>query len=285
LRFGYVERLAGFHVVLHGNCWLVFEGERPPVRLEPGDVVLLPHGTAHVLCDGPGTEAIDLHRHVARIAPGQTIDLPGGDGAECALLCGSYSLSLDSGNPLLYGLPEVIHLRGENIGDGMLAATIRMLEAEAARASPDSSPGSSLVIDRLVDLMFVHALRAWLAIQADDAGESWLGALADPVVGPALHAVHADPTFQWTVDGMARAVGLSRAAFARRFRNAVGEPPLAYVTRWRMAVAAEFLERGERAARVAGRVGYDDEFAFAKAFKRVRGIAPGEHRRRYVRRT
>lgn len=186
---------------------------------------------------------------------------------------------------MLYGLPELIHLRGADIGDGMLAATIRMLEAEAAEASPDSSPGSSLVIGRLVDLMFVHALRAWLAIQADDAGESWLGALADPVVGPALHAVHADPTIQWTVDGMARAVGLSRAAFARRFRNAVGEPPLAYVARWRMAVAAEFLERGERAARVAGRVGYDDEYAFAKAFKRVRGIAPGEHRRRYVRRT
>jgi AraC-like DNA-binding protein len=118
--------------------------------------------------------------------------------------------------------------------------------------------------------------------QADDAGESWLGALADPVVGPALHAVHADPTFQWTVDTMARAVGVSRAAFARRFRNAVGEPPLAYVTRWRMAVAAEFLERGERAARVAGRVGYDDEYAFAKAFKRVRGVSPGAHRRRYV---
>jgi AraC-like DNA-binding protein len=279
LRFGYVERLAGFHVVLRGTCWLVFEGDVPPVRLESGDVVLLPHGTAHVLCDEPGTQAVDLHRHAARIAPGQTIDLPGGSGAECALLCGSYSLSLDSGNPLLYGLPEVIHLQGADIGGGTLAATIRMLEAEAARASP----GSALVIDRLVDLMFVHALRAWLAIQADDAGESWLGALADPVVGPALHAVHADPTFQWTVDAMARAVGVSRAAFARRFRNAVGEPPLAYVTRWRMAVAAEFLERGERAARVAGRVGYDDEYAFAKAFKRVRGVSPGAHRRRYVR--
>jgi AraC-like DNA-binding protein len=279
LRFGHVERVAGFHVVSRGACWLLCEGDLTPARLDTGDLVLLPHGTAHVVCDDPASEAIDLHGYTANIAPGQTLALPDGSGPECALLCGSYSLSLDGRYPLLHGLPRLIHLRAGQIAEGALAATVQMLEAEAARGAP----GSSLVIDRLVDLLFVHALRTWLAIQADAASESWFGALADPVVGPALQAVHADPTFNWTVETLARAAGLSRAPFARRFRNAVGEPPLAYVTRWRMAVAAGFLEQGERAARVAGRVGYDDEFAFAKAFKRVRGISPGEHRRRYAR--
>jgi AraC-like DNA-binding protein len=107
--------------------------------------------------------------------------------------------------------------------------------------------------------------------------------LQDPVAGPAVRAVHDDPAHGWTVAALAQRSGLSRAPFARRFRQAVGEPPLAYVTRWRMTVAADLLEQGERIAKVAHQVGYDNEFAFAKAFKRVRGVAPGQLRRRHAR--
>jgi AraC-like DNA-binding protein len=279
LRFGYVERLAGFHVVTQGQCWLQADGLAAPVRLCEGDVVLLPHGAAHVLADDLASPVVDLHPIVARIAPGQTIPLPQGDGSSTTLLCGSYSFSLDGGNPLFRGLPALIHLTAEQVRSTTLGATVQMLLAEAAH----EVAGSALVVDRLVDLLFVHALRAWLTLQADGGPHSWFGALADPMVGPVLQAVHADPSHAWTVESLAQRSGLSRAPFTRRFREAVGEPPLAYVTRWRMSIAADLLEKGERAAQVAGQVGYENEFAFAKAFKRIRGIAPGEHRRRYTR--
>jgi AraC-like DNA-binding protein len=135
-----------------------------------------------------------------------------------------------------------------------------------------------VVVDRLVDLLFVYALRSWLATQATPTACAWIGALHDDVIGPALRAVHADPSHPWTVAALAGRAGLSRAAFARRFRATVGEAPLTYVRRWRMTLASERLARGDRIAAVASLAGYENEFAFAKAFKRVRGVAPGHLR-------
>lgn len=276
LRFGATERRAGFHVVAEGKCWASVESTDESVALGPGDVVVFPHGAAHTLGDDPVTPAVEFVDLVADLSPGERVTVPSGDsGDPTILLCGSYSFAVNGVNPLLRGLPHLLHVPASQTRGSALEAAVQLLAAEAHGV--DS--GSALAVDRLVDLLFVYALRAWLGQQDSASARSWFGALQDPVVGPAVRAIHDDPTHAWTVAALARRSGLSRAPFARRFRQAVGEPPLAYVTRWRMTVAADLLERGERIASVAHQVGYDNEFAFAKAFKRVRGVAPGQLRR------
>jgi AraC-like DNA-binding protein len=279
LHFGETERRAGFHVVTTGRCWARLDQGGEPVALGPGDVIVFPHGTGHTLGDEPETPAVEFLDLVAGLAPGERIILPsGGDGDRTSLLCGSYSFAADGANPLLRGLPHLLHVPATQSRGGALEAAVHLLAAEAGGV--DS--GSALVVDRLVDLLFVYALRTWLSQQENAGTRSWFGALQDPVVGPAVRAVHDDPAHAWTVAALAERSGLSRAPFARRFREAVGEPPLAYVTRWRMTMAADMLEQGGRVANVAHEVGYDSEFAFAKAFKRLRGIAPGQFRRRHT---
>ncbi len=276
LHFGGDGRRAGFHVVAAGSCWASLDGTGERVALGPGDVVVFPHGMGHVMGDDPATRAVEFGGLVGGLSPGERVELPCGGGDPTTLLCGSYSFGAEGANPLLRGLPDMLHVPADQTRDGALQAAVELLAAEAGGV--DS--GSALVVDRLVDLLFVYALRAWLGRHDAAVVRSWFGALQDPVVGPAVRAVHDDPARAWTVGALARRSGLSRAAFSRRFSQGVGEPPLTYVTRWRMTVAADLLERGERIADVAREVGYDNEFAFAKAFKRVRGEAPGRLRRR-----
>jgi AraC-like DNA-binding protein len=280
LHFGQEEHRAGFHVVVTGRCWASPDGTDEPVALGPGDVVVFPHGTGHTLGDHPATPAVEFADLVAGLSPGERVVLPtGGIGDPTTLLCGSYLFAADGANPLLRGLPHLLHVAADQARGGPLEAAVQLLAAEAGGVDSGSAP----VVDRLVDLLFVYALRTWLNQQDKAGAHSWFGALQDPVAGPAVRAVHDDPAHGWTVAALAQRSGLSRAPFARRFRQAVGEPPLAYVTRWRMTVAADLLEQGERIAKVAHQVGYDNEFAFAKAFKRVRGVAPGQLRRRHAR--
>ena len=274
LRFGAAERRAGFHVVVEGRCCVGLPG-REPVALETGDVLLVPHGDAHWLADDPTSARADFAALADGLAPGERVGAPCGGGVRSVLLCGAYTFSADGHAPLLHGLPDLVRIPAEA---GPLAAVVGLLVAEAERPGA----GAGLVVGRLVDLLFVYALRTWLAGQGAAGDHSWLGALHDPAVGPALRAVHAEPERRWTVGLLAERTGLSRAAFSRRFGEAIGEPPLTYVTRWRMAVAADLLAEGERVAAVAARVGYQNEFAFAKAFKRVRGVPPGAHRRRHA---
>jgi AraC-like DNA-binding protein len=280
LHFGAFDRRAGFHVVVEGSATACLDDPAADaVKLGPGDVVVFPHGSGHRLATAgwPRSQAApEFAGIVTELRPGQRLAGDGGSGGEqTTVLCGSYGFAAAGAVPLLQGLPEMIHLPAAATAGGPVAATVALLAAEA----DGSDSGTGVVIDRLVDLLFVYALRNWLTRQGAPMACGWIGALHDDVVGPALRAVHADPGFPWTVDALARQAGLSRAAFARRFRAAVGEAPLSYVTRWRMVVAGERLAGGERIAAVARLVGYESEFAFAKAFKRVRGIAPGQVRR------
>ncbi len=155
-----------------------------------------------------------------------------------------------------------------------MQALLRVLMQEFC----ERQPGSSSVISRLVDSLFVYVVRAWLASQpACRAG--WLGALRDPQIGAALAMMHEDPARAWTVAGVAREVGMSRAALAKRFSEHVGQPPLAYLTRWRMDLAAHQLRESEqRVYAIASRVGYESETAFSKAFSKAYGLAPSRYR-------
>ncbi|MBC7544758.1 MAG: AraC family transcriptional regulator [Candidatus Sericytochromatia bacterium] len=173
-------------------------------------------------------------------------------------------------------MPPIIHIRAEN-GRAVpwLDQTLQFVACEATAGRP----GASIVIAHLSHVFFIQIVRAYLA-SAADGGAGWLRALADPLIKPALDLMHQQPEAAWTVAALADRVGLSRSTFSARFTDAVGEPPLQYLTRWRMQKAASFLRAGDRSvADVATRVGYEAEAAFSKAFKRQLGVAPGAYRR------
>jgi transcriptional regulator GlxA family with amidase domain len=178
---------------------------------------------------------------------------------------------------LLESLPSVIHIAaGEADTSVQLAAAVQLILAESAAPGP----GSALVSARLAEILLVHALRTQVAAHEKD--RHGLCALADPQIGASLRLMHASPAEPWTVERLAREVGMSRSAFAARFTQLVGEAPLQYLTRWRMTQAAELLREGDDSVpAIAERVGYGNATAFTKAFARVEGIGPGAYRRKW----
>ncbi len=256
------DKIAGaaFHVVLQGSCWLL-PSKGAPVALGPGDVVFLRGGGRHGLADDPRTPL--------KVFGAGVHD---GTGAQTVLLCGAYHLDLARPHPLLQDLPEVIHLSTGVGRNAPLRAAVELLGHEL-----DTAGGAG--VPALVDLLLLYILRAWFDDRPDSGG--WALALRDPPVRAALEAVHREPGRAWTVAELGRLGGLSRATFARRFTEQVGRPPLAYLTWWRMTVAARRLQENDApVAAVATRAGYTSEFAFARAFKREFGIAPGTYRKR-----
>ncbi|MEU6852176.1 AraC family transcriptional regulator [Actinacidiphila alni] len=268
---------AGFHVVLHGTCWLVpLDGATAPVPLAPGDVIFVRDGSGHILADHPSTPPTEPQ--AVRMCEGSPIGSVqlGGDGPPASLLCGNYHLDQARPHPLVSRLPEIIHLPTGHGRHPELSAAVQLLRAEL----DNPRIGSDGIVPTLIDSLLLYILRAWLDEQPADTAQGWAAALRDSAVGPALAAIHRSPAAQWTVESLAAESGLSRAAFARRFNALVGEPPMTYLTRWRMTAAAQLLRESDiPLTTVATRTGYGSEFAFAKAFKREFGQAPGGYRR------
>ncbi|MGW7289267.1 AraC family transcriptional regulator [Streptomyces sp. NPDC054847] len=267
---------AGFHVVLHGSCWFVPLDETPPVPLGPGDVIFVRDGRGHVLADHPSTPAEEaLPEQHSDGSPIGSVSL-GGDGPRASLLCGNYHLDQGRPHPLVSRLPAIFHLPTRHGRHPELSAAVQLLGAEL----DNPRIGSDGIVPSLIDSLLLYILRAWLDDQPADTAQGWAAALRDTAVAPALTAIHQAPGTQWTVESLAARSGLSRAAFARRFNVLVGEPPMAYLTRWRMTTAARLLRESDiPLTAVAARTGYGSEFAFAKAFKREFGLAPGGYRR------
>jgi AraC-like DNA-binding protein len=266
--------LASVHVMTAGACWLIPD-ESEPLHLAHGDVVLIPSGLGYCLADVPGRPVRPLEDLIGGPLGTGPMELEiDGTGPLTGLLCGGYLLAPGPLHPLTAMLPPIVHIcAGKARGTGLPAA-VDLLAAEAE----GDDPGAPAVVAPLIDLLFVYLLRSWLAGQSRaDAG--WAAALYDPAVGGALALIHANPARPWTVDMLARAVGVPRATFSRRFTTLTGQSPMAYVTAWRMTVAARMLREGRAPLReVAPRVGYDSEFGFARTFKRVIGHAPGRYR-------
>jgi AraC-like DNA-binding protein len=278
---------AKFHVVLEGRARLTVDGVGEPIELSAGDIVALPHGHAHSLLDDPSvTPALDLDPSVTpqpleellvcRPRGDNSVLRVGGGGQASTIVSGRFRFEDRKNNPLLSVLPPVITLRGE-MGKSVrwLEPTLKFIACEAQ----SGRPGSQTVIARLADVLFIQIVRGHLASLPVN-GSGWLGALADAQIGAALGHIHQNPEQDWTVQSLASKVAMSRSAFASRFMRLVGEPPLSYVTRWRMQKAANMLRDGKQTlAEVAAQVGYDSEAAFSKAFKRAVGSAPGAYRR------
>ncbi|QWF84647.1 IS5 family transposase IS4811 [Amycolatopsis sp. CA-230715] len=255
---------AGFHVVLRGGC-RVFPERGEPVTLGAGDVVLFPRGGGHVLTD------------TAADAPGQAVPFEQWRPAEPAdgateLLCGKYRLDRGRAHPLLAELPDLIAVAAGAGRHPELGSAIGLLGAEVRR----ERSGAGAVVTALLDVLLVYLLRAWFDEQP---ARGWTAALTDPVVATALHALHEDPGKPWSVEALAGLAGTSRATLARRFTTLVGRPPMAYLTWWRMNQAARLLRESDLPLTgISTRVGYESSFAFAHAFKRAFGVAPGRYR-------
>jgi AraC-like DNA-binding protein len=266
---------AAFHAVTAGTAWLCVPG-RADTHLMPGDVVLLPAGPDHVLVSAPGSATVSLWQLAAEQGQGEGGQLRLGNGTpQTRILCGRYTQDPAITLPLLSLLPEVLHIPSARAGDP-LDTTLRLLAHETSQ----SQPGAAAVLNRIVDILFVQLLRAWLdAGPAQAPPACWLGALTDPVAGPALAALHTDPGRDWTAASLAASIGVSRATLARRFLARVGESPAAYLTRWRMDLAAQRLRDTDDTVGVIARsLGYTSEYAFNRAFARARRVPPGRYR-------
>jgi AraC-like DNA-binding protein len=270
--FGPIPGAAGFHVILRGPCWLVRAGHEP-LALAAGDVVFRPHGDGHTLADNP-SRAATVTDCDPEIPPHTTGDP---DAVTTVTLCGGYRLEPTRVHPLLTGLPELIHFPAHLGHHPGLRATVDMLATELAQPRL----GTDAIVPALLDTLLLHILRAWLDQQPPGGtGTGWAAALNDPPTTAALQAMHRDPARQWTVASLAAEAGLSRSPFARRFTTLIGQPPLTYLTWWRMTIAGRLLhESTAPLSAIATRVGYGSEFAFAAAFKRLHGTAPGAFRR------
>jgi AraC-like DNA-binding protein len=265
---------ASFHVLLQGSCWLLPpEGEAIPLSV--GDVLLVPRGSSYSVADAPAAPTtFDVRAEDLRaIAPLGRYE-NGGSGPVTDLLCGAYLFDRSRPHPLLRDLPDLVHLPSRLGRHPDLRAAVDLLGAEITTPRP----GADALVPALLDTLLLYILRAWLD---DHDGTGWPSALRDPSVAAALQAIHADPSRAWTVEELGRRGGLSRSAFSRRFTALVGQPPLTYLTWWRMTLAARLLrEQDLPLATIAKQVGYTSEYAFATAFKREYGTAPGRYRSR-----
>ncbi len=268
-----------FHIVAAGGCQLVRERGRP-LSLGPSDLILLPHGAGHVLCDDPASPTISLEDFRAFLATrrGQALTSRKRprEGPVTELVCGNFTLEPARTHPVLRLLPAIIHIESRQVvGNPALQATLHLL----LREFDERDVGSETAVSRLLDVLFVQVLRHWLDT-AEAKRTGWLGALRDEPIGRALVLLHGAPARAWTVAALARAVGLSRPVFARRFADKVDQTPLGYLRELRIELAARLLAGSDVSlAEVAAQVGYTSEFAFNRAFQRARGVPPGRFRR------
>jgi AraC-like DNA-binding protein len=265
LRFGGQRPLTA-HVLIDGDGWLEQPGAEP-VRLQARDVVLVTAGAPYELVSEPGA-ATEPIAEARRRGPDT------GPGAAATILCGAYVLDGSVAASLLGTLPRVMVVRADD-ADPAHAAALDLLASQISR----DAPGQQTLLDRLLDLNLVFALRSWWA-RAGDAAPGWYRALAEPGLRRVLEQLHAAPAADWTVPAMADLAGMSRAAFSARFRQVTGQPPGTYLTSVRMQRAEDELARTDATlAEIAATVGYRNEYAFATAFRRRHGVSPGKWRR------
>jgi AraC-like DNA-binding protein len=269
------RRTAYFHLIEAGAAWFQVGNSKKPFETVAGDLVVLPHGDGHLLMDRPGRRAVPLEQ-ILKSASSPSLLRYGGGGAPTEVVCGTFRFGGFIAESMLSILPKVIHVPSARARHFAWLDFLMQLLAEESKGD---SPGRRFASSRLVDLLLVLVVRYWLAQQPESSG-GWLGAIRDPRIGSALALLHGTPERDWSVPELAAAVGMSRSSLTERFSALVGDPPLTYLTRWRMYLAAKLLESPSASvSEVGGRVGYESEAAFSRAFKRHLGVAPAFYRR------
>jgi len=279
------SNLIAYHVITEGSCYASMDGVES-MALEAGDVIVFTRGDLHVLSSSPGMradpEADDsLAALVGRRLPIR-LDIGNEGPVSAKFVCGFLACDAQPFNPLLDNLPPIIRVSGRPNRDepgsdaDWLAQFVRLAIAE----SGDKRAGGESVLARLSELMFIEVVRRHLASLAP-AQAGWLAGLRDPFVGKALTLLHARPAHDWTIEELGRGVGLSRSVLAERFADLVGVPPMLYLAKWRMQIAAGMHSAGNATmAAIAAEIGYGSEAAFSRAFKKLVGQPPSAWRRR-----
>lgn len=276
------QHVISYHIVTAGSCWGGVQGQEP-VRLTAGDIFLVPHGDPYAMMLAPqGKPDLDLDAVLGFFRSMAAGELPftiaeGGGGQErLHLVCGFLGCDVRPFNPLLATLPRALHVRRpENAASDFLSRLIELTVAEAA----EQRPGGECIRLRLSELMFVEVMRRHLAALPNEQ-TGWLAGLRDPIVGRALALLHRQPAHEWTLEQLAGEVAVSRSTLAERFTLYVGQPPMQYLTQWRMQLAARLLTDGTmKVAAVAREVGYASEAAFSRAFTKLAGTSPAKWRR------
>lgn len=267
------EHVAFFHVLIDGTCKARLADGSETVQLRPGDILMFPHDHAHVL--GSNVELPPVPSGLRPPADGSMVQVKyGGGGAATRFVCGYLAVDPWICRPLFAALPQMVKISVRGDGEWLL----EMLRVGVQESSAQA-PGGRTLLAKLAELMFVEAMRRYARdLPVEQRG--WLAGLRDPYVGKALNLLHGRPTQAWTVDDLAHEVALSRSALADRFADLIGEPPMQYLIRWRLALAAQHLRAGtDNVARIAQRCGYESEAAFNRAFKREFGMPPSAWRK------
>lgn len=269
------ERLVPYHLVSEGTASLKFENLQ--LQLDAGDVLIIPHGEAHEVSNGSPPRLIDSAAPLGKFLAGElrTMTL-GGGGAKTCFVCGYFGCERSADRLFLAGLPQVIkmNVRGDATGQ-WLESSIRYLVSE--RDTP--RPGQAVLLAKMAEALFVQTLRRYMeSLPPEQTG--WLAAARDPIVGAALGLMHAAPGAPWSLEELARRIGASRSVLTKRFDRFLGEPPLAYLTRWRLQLAARALQTSRKPiGEIAANVGYTSQAAFNRAFKREFDTQPVQYRR------
>jgi len=260
-----------FHVVVDGQCWIQAKS-LPPLLLEKGDVLLLPHGTEHTLSDLPKRRPLPLADAKPALIGNGTYELnSGGGGARSLVVCCTIGFEGPTANPLLELLPPMMHVRHADGGDVDLCSLLAMM----AREVEGQRIGSATVMARLADIVMTQVIRTWVETRSTEL-TGWLAAVRDPQIGSALARIHRSPGEDWTVDRLAALAGLSRSRFSQRFKSLLSVSPARYLLQWRLRLAASWLRNGYMSlSQVASELGYKSDASFSRAFKRFLGLSPG----------
>ena len=264
-----------FHLLSSGGGYLSVEGDPTPLRVEDGAVLLFPFGHAHSICDeltSPLTQVL----HVAYSAQREYQGFPGAsDESKMVVLCGAFHVEHPGAFPLLHSLPKVIHIPAEQ---GRTVQGFAEIVHLIAREAATPRLGAEVMLRRLTELLFIHVIRVWVEQQAASS-RGWVAALRDQPISTALGLIHHSPEHGWKVEELAEAVALSRSEFSARFTRLVGEPPITYLTHWRMHRATRLLKNNVEIEKIAELLGYESGVAFHKAFKREVGMPPARYRK------
>ncbi|WP_233887426.1 AraC family transcriptional regulator [Paraburkholderia flagellata] len=275
------ERVVSYHLVVEGNCWVKLSDDPgSAIHVHAGELIVVPQGETHIIGSAIDLVPVPSDSLLAgqmAAAPGEVMTLShGGGGAATRIVCGFLACDDTLNNPLLSSLPRLFKIdMRQDPRAAWLESSLKLAAAEAA----ETRAGGTIVLARLSELLFVEAIRSCIeALPEDQTG--WLAGVRDRYVGRALSLLHGQAAHPWTVDALARKVGLSRSALAQRFTDFLGQPPMQYLARWRMQIAAHELLTGSKPlTAVAEQIGYESEAAFSRAFRREFGMPPAGWRK------
>lgn len=263
-----------FHFVTEGSCWML-TASQPPILLETGDVVLLPHGTGHVIADKPTRHPSPLAELRQELIGNAVYRLTaGGGGNRSLIVCCTIGFEGPTAHPLVELLPEVLHVRRSESEDLSLPLLLDMMAAEVLQPKI----GSATIMARLADIVMTRIIRGWVESRPSDL-TGWLAAVKDPQIGTALAQIHRNPGQSWSVEALASIAGMSRSKFSERFGELLRVSPARYLLQWRMRLAATWLRNDYMTvSQIAAQLGYESDAAFSRAFKRFMGVSPGAAR-------